>query len=181
MEPVIYNSFMRDFFLLIFGIFAGAFLSLFTTYINKHLEEDKDKKIMAAAIMGEVKINQTKLSPISNLYEKHGNVVVGIKIDVKKIKYAYKLAFDNYVFTAYINKIGLLPVNNREYTLDYYSKLRDLENEFKYLTPVDSTDLFEITIKEEQTFEWYKKANEAYKLGDKLAEDLKVLSSGIWY
>ena len=71
------------------------------------------------------------------------------------------------------------PVNNREYTLDYYSKLRDLENEFKYLTPVDSTDLFEITIKEEQTFEWYKKANEAYKLGDKLAEDLKVLSSGI--
>ena len=65
MEPVIYNSFIRDFFLLIFGISAGASLSLLTTYINKHLEEDKDKKIMAAAIMGEVKINQTKLSPNS--------------------------------------------------------------------------------------------------------------------
>ena len=179
MEPVIYNSFIRDFFLLIFGISAGASLSLLTTYINKHLEEDKDKKIMAAAIMGEVKINQTKLSPNSNLYEKHGNVVEGMKIDVRKIKLVFKLAFDNYVFTAYINKIGLLPVNNREYTLDYYSKPRDLENQLKYLTSVDSTDQFEIAIKEEQTFEWFKKANEAYKLGDKLAEDLKVLSSGI--
>lgn len=158
---------------------VGAILSvgsgIILLYFTKRLEENKNKKIIARALLSEISINQTKVLPLANVNKLgSGNVVIeGIsKIDIGKIKLLKKIEFYRSVFSTVSNNIGLLSVGVGAKILQYYASLKDIEDTSEHLVSSEVDTDIDKVIKESQARDWYNKAKETHDLGEELIKDL---------
>ncbi len=161
---------------------VGAILSIgsgvILLYFTKRMEENKNKKAIARALLSEIIINQKKVLPLANVNKLgSGDVVIeGInnnKIDIGKIKLLKKIEFYRTVFSTVSNNIGLLPVEVGTKTLQYYALLKDVKDTSEYLISSTFDTDIDKAIKESQVRDWYKKAKETYGLGEELIKILK--------
>jgi len=152
---------------------VGAILSIgsgiILVYFTKRMEENKSKKAIARALLSEISINQAKLLPSANV----NNVVIeGNKIDIGEINIG-KIKLFRTVFSTTSNNIGLLPVEIGAKILQYYALLKDIEDTSEHLVSSKVDTDIEKGIKEDHTRDWFKKATEAYGLGEELIKILK--------
>lgn len=156
------------------GVFLGGLVGLFigigNTYYAKNLDEKRDREYVVKVVMSEIEINQALLTNIVNLMK-----IAGAHLE--KIKLSEQIMFDVTVYSVLLDRIGLLEQNDYEKTIQYYNKIKKIENQLKIvhenMSYTGMTDDQIKLIKQSQTKEYFKLAEEAYELGKKL---LKILN-----
>jgi len=151
----------------IFGVIIGGIIGLssgiFVAYFAKRLDEKRSKKYVINVILSEIKINQELLKTI-------------VSVPIKDIQISKEIRFDMTVYSALIEKIGLLEQKDNEKIIQHYNNMWKMENQLKIIHEDvlyrDMTD-DQIKLKKKMQTEYYfELAEEAYKLSEELLKSL---------
>jgi len=151
----------------IFGVIIGGIIGLLSgilvAYFAKRLDEKRSKNYVINVILSEIKINQKLLKTI-------------VAVPIKDIPISKEIRFDMTVYSALIEKIGLLEQKDNEKIIQHYNNMRKMENQLKIIHEDISysgmTDDQKKLIKKTQTEYYFKLAEEAYKLSEELLKSL---------
>lgn len=118
-----------------FGIIIGALLAgvsgILTVYINKHYEEKRTKLHTSKALLSEVEVNQNRIRPLVNAIKVWDNDMD--EDTMENSHFPNEISFDRTIYSALSDKIGLLGSKSREKVVQYYTKIKFLEEQYKKL------------------------------------------------
>lgn len=179
----------------ILGVGSGMLITYFTIY----LEEGRTKKYTSRALLSEVEANQNRLQLFANISRASENLKQEVKessrarkflelIDLSfdkdmdqiigNMKLQKSISFDRTIYSALSDKIGLLEPKSREKVVQYYVKIRVMEDLLRalhetYLPPTDFSKEQIQLFKEIATKGYITNAEEVYKIGEELIKSLK--------
>lgn len=186
------------------GVIVGAVLAgvigIFIVYLTKHLEEKRTKMYTSRALLSEVEANQNRLQLFATLSRTSEDLKQEVKeseslrqvleqIDfsfdknmdqiIGNIKLPKSISFDRTIYSALSDKIGLLEPKSRERVVQYYVKIKVMEDMLRYLheTHLPPTSFSEEQIRlfrEITTKGYFANADDVYKIGEELIKSLKV-------
>jgi hypothetical protein len=183
----------------IVGAFLAGVIGIFTVYLTKYCEVKRTKKYTSRALLSEVEENQNRLQIFATL----SRASEDLKQEVKESKNAQKflewielsfdknidqiignkklpksISFDRTIYSALSDKIGLLEPKSRKKVVQYYAKIRFLEDLLRaihetYLPPTDYSEEQIQLFKEIVTKGYFTNAEETYKIGEEVIKSLK--------
>ena len=181
----------------ILGLISGIVL----TWLGKFFEEKSARKYILGALLSEVELNQRLLQNDVKLGEslrkfvenpesfpaetidmlKNNITENGYNVDIPKNK-----KFDRTFYSDVSYKLGLLNLKIRNNIVTYYGELKEMEFILESLSEISFTsgttsDVAAImnsrmkhAMKEQRTKYYFEKAEECFKKGDQLIEQLKT-------
>jgi hypothetical protein len=172
---------------------------IITAYVTIYAKERRTKKYTSRALLSEVEANQNRLQIFATISRMTEDLKQGIKestsaqkilgsiefssdknIDqiVGDIKIPKCISFDRTIYSALSDKIGLLEPKSREKVVQYYAKIRFMEDLLRliheaYLPSTDSSEEQIQLFMEIATKGYFTNAEEAYKIGEELVKSVK--------
>ena len=166
----------------IVGVIIGAVLAgcigIFTIYFTKILEEKRTKKYASKTLLSEIEANQNRLQPLVKAIPLLGNENVWLDEDMG-FDLPKKISFDRTVYSTLSEKIGLLDPKSREDVVQYYAKIKFLEDEGVKLKFIDihSSFPYRVDLSGLLTYgdkmEYFAHVKESYAIGEGLIKRLK--------
>jgi len=166
----------------IVGVIVGAVLAgcigIFTVYFTKILEEKRTRKYASKALLSEIEANQNRLQPLVNAISLLEDENVWLDEDMG-FDLPKKISFDRTVYSALSEKIGLLDPKSRENVVQYYVKIKFLEDEDVKLKFIDirSSSSYRVDSSGLLTYgdkmEYFAHVKESYAIGEGLMKRLK--------
>lgn len=132
---------------LIIGI-VGALIGGILLY---YWIDNKKKRNIKMGILSEIKVNQTRLQP---LFESYNELGAGFK-SLKKIELPNELTFESRIYSASLDKLGLLGTEKSNKLVKYCSELKYIEDKYNNLELIHGIDFLKL---------YYIKTNEALKM-----------------
>ena len=180
-------------FMYIFALIVGAFIAgvvgIIVARVNQRFEVEDIKRWTSKVFLSEVKANQDRLQPLSDSLTK---VLEGDSIENTSLP--NELNFDRTIYSSLSDKIGLLGDESIEMVVQYYVKIKIVEEQYKKLELIHGTSpssLIYIRDSEElkkatgrfnydnnspewdEIEEFLRNAEKAYNLGKELIKSLK--------
>jgi len=182
----------------IVGAFLAGIIGIITVYLTKQLEEKRTKKYTSRALLSEVEANQNRLqlldTPSRALEDSKKEIKESSSTDtnidqiMENIKHLRSISFDRAIYSALSDKIGLLEPKSRECVVQYYVKIKFMEDKLRLIQEISLTSppdygkdnyskmvlsLITRTKTEKEAEEFFTNAVEAYKIGEELIKSLK--------
>lgn len=184
------------------GAIIGWVSGLFTVFWAQYLKDVKTKEFTSKALFLEVKANQDRLQLLIKPYRAFEDYVTGEKgssntdtnvvQNIEKTMFPKSISFDRTIYSTLSDKIGLLEPENGEIAVQYYVKIKLLEDQYKMLVSIHGTsptDLGSAELVDEleeasgrvisHFYSWaeiketFADAEKAYIMGEELKECLK--------
>ncbi len=166
----------------IVGAFLAGVIGIVTVYFAKKLEEKQTRKYISRVLFLEVKTNQSRVEHFVNIKkfsENPTNAPEELKGAFSNLGHIQlpERQFDRTFYCALADKIGLLHLKTREKVVQYYGKLKSMDEIIEYIHTKSSLKGFSEEqielIKMDQTKMYFEKAEEVFDIGEKLIKTLE--------
>lgn len=154
---------------------------------NKEAEREKERNSISAILVSEIKINQKLLQPLSDSVTKALDSNFESSEDDKLPD---GLIFESRIYSASLDKLGLLDTETRDKVATYYSKLKHIEEQYKRFKLIHSGSYPDLRVLDfkDKTGKWHyshgilgwsetekflRHGKKVYDLGEELIIDLK--------
>ncbi|MGB2727317.1 MAG: hypothetical protein WBD09_02425 [Halobacteriota archaeon] len=120
----------------IIGAIIAGLIGIFTVYFTKYIEEKRNKKFISKALFIKIKLHQKQLTDLVGCGKMWHEIVDGSDNQSGKFDFRYfpnELHFDQIIYSALTDKIGILDSKNSENLVLYYAKIKIMEDQYKQL------------------------------------------------
>ena len=156
----------------IVGAFLAGLTGIFIVLFTKYYEEFRARKSTYKVLILEVDVNQNRLQT----HIRNSEEVLKKLEENDAVFEIVDLSFDRTVYSAISDKIGLLDPKIRENVVQYYTKIKLVEDEVRECNKEYLSDYHQRTINELRRLALNRStenAKEANNIGEKLIKSLK--------
>jgi len=132
-------------FMYIFALVVGAFIAgvvgIIVARVNQRFEVEDIKRWTSKVFLSEVKANQDRLQPLSDSLVKvlDNDTKVSEEDNIENTSLPNELSFDRTIYSSLADKIGLLDGESIEKLVQYYVKIKIVEEQYKKLELIYGT------------------------------------------
>lgn len=141
----------------IIGAIIAGLIGIFTVYFTKYIEEKRNKKSISKALINEINLNHKKLTELAEYGKMWHEIIDGSNKDPRNFDFwcfPNELHFDQTIYSALLDKMGLLDSKNSENLVQYYVKIKIIEDQYKQLKGLHNITGYELTCIKEQCGTW---------------------------
>lgn len=128
-------------FALIVGAFIAGVVGIIVARVNQRFEVEDIKRWTSKVFLSEVKANQDRLQPLSDSLAKvlESDTKVLEEDSIENTSLPNELNFDRTIYSSLADKIGLLDDESIEKMVQYYVKIKIVEEQYKKLELIYGT------------------------------------------